>query len=115
MVEISVLKRPRTEATATQRKFFKKSAKGKVIKGVLLAFQRLPYQHLSSFTGAIPPRRCFMWHKWLPRLSGGSTSRAWGKESFLVPQWPFPTSRYECFLVAGEDPIQRSEEISAYV
>ena len=35
MVEISILKRPASEAVITQRKFFKKTAKGKVIKGVL--------------------------------------------------------------------------------
>ena len=35
MVEISVLKRPASEAIITQRKFFKKTARGKVIKGVL--------------------------------------------------------------------------------
>lgn len=33
MVEITVRKRPRTEAVVTQRKFFKKTARGKVIKG----------------------------------------------------------------------------------
>ncbi|KAH9476796.1 Exosome complex exonuclease dis3 [Psilocybe cubensis] len=32
MVEIKVLKRPRSEAVVTQRKFFKKTARGKVIK-----------------------------------------------------------------------------------
>ncbi|PPQ74156.1 hypothetical protein CVT24_012874 [Panaeolus cyanescens] len=32
MVEITVLKRPRSEAVETQRKFFKKTARGKVIK-----------------------------------------------------------------------------------
>ncbi|KAI0683293.1 RNB-domain-containing protein [Cytidiella melzeri] len=32
MVEITIRKRPRTEATITQRKFFKKTARGKVIK-----------------------------------------------------------------------------------
>ncbi|RDX49603.1 RNB-domain-containing protein [Lentinus brumalis] len=32
MVEITVRKRPRTEAVVTQRKFFKKTARGKVIK-----------------------------------------------------------------------------------
>ncbi|KAF8962184.1 mitotic control protein dis3 [Flammula alnicola] len=32
MVEITILKRPRTEAVLTQRKFFKKTARGKVIK-----------------------------------------------------------------------------------
>ncbi|OSX58629.1 hypothetical protein POSPLADRAFT_1049371 [Postia placenta MAD-698-R-SB12] len=32
MVEITIRKRPRTEAVITQRKFFKKTAKGKVIK-----------------------------------------------------------------------------------
>ena len=35
MVEISVLKRPASEAVITQRKFFKKTARGKVIKGFL--------------------------------------------------------------------------------
>ena len=35
MVEISVLKRPASEAVITQRKFFKKTARGKVIKGIL--------------------------------------------------------------------------------
>jgi exosome complex exonuclease DIS3/RRP44 len=34
MVEISIRKRPRTEAVVTQRKFFKKTARGKVIKGL---------------------------------------------------------------------------------
>jgi exosome complex exonuclease DIS3/RRP44 len=33
MVEITIRKRPRSEAVVTQRKFFKKTAKGKVIKG----------------------------------------------------------------------------------
>lgn len=33
MVEITIRKRPRTDAVITQRKFFKKTAKGKVIKG----------------------------------------------------------------------------------
>ncbi|KAG7093735.1 hypothetical protein E1B28_007386 [Marasmius oreades] len=32
MVEITIRKRPRTEAVITQRKFFKKTARGKVIK-----------------------------------------------------------------------------------
>ena len=36
MVEIKVLNRPRTESSQTQRKFFKKTAKGKVIKGQML-------------------------------------------------------------------------------
>jgi hypothetical protein len=34
MVEITILKRPRTEVVVTQRKFFKKTARGKVIKGM---------------------------------------------------------------------------------
>jgi exosome complex exonuclease DIS3/RRP44 len=33
MVEITIRKRPRAEAVVTQRKFFKKTARGKVIKG----------------------------------------------------------------------------------
>jgi len=33
MVEISIRKHPRSEAVANQRKFFKKTARGKVIKG----------------------------------------------------------------------------------
>lgn len=33
MAEITIRKRPRTEAVVTQRKFFKKTARGKVIKG----------------------------------------------------------------------------------
>jgi len=37
MVEIKVLNRPRTESSQTQRKFFKKTAKGKVIKGQILS------------------------------------------------------------------------------
>jgi exosome complex exonuclease DIS3/RRP44 len=32
MVDITIRKRPRTEAVVTQRKFFKKTARGKVIK-----------------------------------------------------------------------------------
>lgn len=35
MVEISIRKRPVDEAAVTQRKFFKKTARGKVIKGAL--------------------------------------------------------------------------------
>lgn len=35
MVEIKVLKRSRTEATLTQQRFFRKTARGKVIKGEL--------------------------------------------------------------------------------
>lgn len=35
MVEITIRKRPRGEAVVTQRKFFKKTARGKVIKGAL--------------------------------------------------------------------------------
>jgi len=34
MVEITILKRTWTEAVVTQRKFFKKTARGKVIKGM---------------------------------------------------------------------------------
>ena len=34
MVEITIRKRPRVEAVVTQRKFFKKTARGKVIKGL---------------------------------------------------------------------------------
>jgi hypothetical protein len=34
MVEITIRKRPRNEAVITQRKFFKKTARGKVVKGV---------------------------------------------------------------------------------
>lgn len=37
MVEITIRKRPRAEAVITQRKFFKKTARGKVIKGLPLA------------------------------------------------------------------------------
>lgn len=33
MVEITIRKRPREDAEITQRKFFKKTARGKVIKG----------------------------------------------------------------------------------
>jgi hypothetical protein len=33
MVDIKVLKRPRSEATLTQHRFFKKTARGKVVKG----------------------------------------------------------------------------------
>jgi len=33
MVEITIRKRPHAEAVITQRKFFKKTARGKVIKG----------------------------------------------------------------------------------
>ena len=33
MVEITIRKRPRMEADITQRKFFKKTARGKVVKG----------------------------------------------------------------------------------
>jgi hypothetical protein len=33
MPEITILKRPREEAVITQRMFFKKTARGKVIKG----------------------------------------------------------------------------------
>ncbi|KAG5336916.1 hypothetical protein C0989_011535 [Termitomyces sp. Mn162] len=36
MVEITIRKRPRSEAVVTQRKFFKKTARGKVIKGIQL-------------------------------------------------------------------------------
>jgi exosome complex exonuclease DIS3/RRP44 len=34
MVEITIRKRPTEDADVTQRKFFKKTARGKVIKGV---------------------------------------------------------------------------------
>ena len=34
MVDIKILKWPRVEATVTQRKFFKKTARGTVIKGM---------------------------------------------------------------------------------
>ena len=33
MVEITIKKRPRADAVVTQRRFFKKTARGKVIKG----------------------------------------------------------------------------------
>lgn len=34
MPNITILKRPRDEAVITQRRFFKKTSRGKVIKGV---------------------------------------------------------------------------------
>lgn len=37
MVEITIRKRPREDAISTQRKFFRKTAKGKVLKGQLNA------------------------------------------------------------------------------
>jgi len=45
MVEILIKKRSRSEAVVTQRKFFKKTARGKVIKG---ARYRSHYKHGSS-------------------------------------------------------------------
>ena len=41
MVEITIRKRPRTDAVVTQRKFFKKTARGKVIKGIRQVFKIL--------------------------------------------------------------------------
>lgn len=40
MAEIKVLKRSRTEGALTQRKFFKKTARGKVVKGLEITFVR---------------------------------------------------------------------------
>lgn len=41
MVEITIRKRPRTDAVVTQRKFFKKTARGKVIKGSCVSRSQL--------------------------------------------------------------------------
>ena len=49
MVEICVLKRPASEAVITQRKFFKKTARGKVIKGALILLNPL-YQKILDFS-----------------------------------------------------------------
>lgn len=43
MVDITIRKRPRTEAVITQRKFFKKTARGKVIKGKFSVGPHTPY------------------------------------------------------------------------
>jgi len=43
MPEITILKRPREEAVITQRMFFKKTARGKVIKGISLSFITIPH------------------------------------------------------------------------
>lgn len=39
-IEVTLRKRPREEAVQTQRKFFKKTARGKVIKSVCSSFAR---------------------------------------------------------------------------
>ena len=36
MVEITIRKRPHSDAVATQRKFFRKTMKGKVVKGLFV-------------------------------------------------------------------------------
>jgi hypothetical protein len=45
MDQITIQKRPRSEAVITQRKFFKKTARGKVIKGD--PFARRSMSHLT--------------------------------------------------------------------
>jgi exosome complex exonuclease DIS3/RRP44 len=55
MVEITIHKRPRTEAVVTQRKFFKRTAKGKVIKGMHPLNTIM--LHLQIYTWTVVPER----------------------------------------------------------
>ena len=45
--KITIRKRPRLEAIVTQRKFFKKTARGKVIKGDIIALHVSPHPLLT--------------------------------------------------------------------
>ena len=77
MAEITIRKRSHTDAIQTQRKFFKKTAKGKVLKGLLLRDPYIPCSWSevfslpnSSYKRTLPPGRCAMWtvslqHLWL--------------------------------------------------
>jgi len=61
MVEITICKRPATEAVLTQRKFFKKTARGKVVKGAYTSSLTIDMAifltlELSSNKGALPPQ-----------------------------------------------------------
>lgn len=53
MSAVTILKRPRDESVQTQRKYFRKTAKGKVVKGKFLSsihlnFLQSPWAHASS-------------------------------------------------------------------
>lgn len=58
MVEITIRKRPRTDAVVTQRKFFKKTARGKVIKG--RHDKLLRYNHSTQLTYSIVLRERYL-------------------------------------------------------
>ncbi|KAG5643684.1 hypothetical protein DXG03_000517 [Asterophora parasitica] len=92
MVEISIRKRPRTEAVVTQRKFFKKTARGKVIKGepastsaqckLIAAVLRERYLRDDVACGIHACPSCFTPHNVLP--SAGDTSHASFPEGHFV-------------------------------
>jgi hypothetical protein len=62
MVEITIRKRQREDAVLTQRKFFKKTARGKVIKGAppSSSFATRAFKRLSSHPREISQGRCLL-------------------------------------------------------
>jgi hypothetical protein len=65
MVEITIRKRQREDAEFTQRKFFKKTARGKVIKSALLStsFRGSASDIFSSHPREIPQGRRLLWNR----------------------------------------------------
>lgn len=62
MVEITIRKRPRTDAVATQRKFFKKTARGKVVKGACTFSRNFIQFKLTILQSSASGICATMWH-----------------------------------------------------
>ena len=62
MVEITIRKRQREDAVLTQRKFFKKTARGKVVKGAQpsSSFTMRAFKRLASHSREISQGRCLL-------------------------------------------------------
>ena len=109
MVEISIRKQPRTEAVVTQRQFFKKTARGKVIKGsdhklVALTVSSGSYFHLLSSQREILARRCGLRYSQLhlmPCVHGRHPSGFGFSISFVVPSRPLHSSGHKCISCSG--------------
>jgi hypothetical protein len=70
MVEITIRKRQREDAVLTQRKFFKKTARGKVVKGAppSSSFATRALKRLSSHPREISQGRCLLRNRTVQRM-----------------------------------------------
>lgn len=107
MVDITIRKRPKSEAIITQRKFFKKTARGKVIKGMLwskvVRTLLTILRHSSTWT-LFKGRRC-LWNRALQAMSSfaGNSSLGTGRsQSSFISIWPLYLAGHKCISISSE-------------